>query len=76
MGSGKRTGPSSDLAVASVVLSVNRVGLVDGARENNKARAVVEIYRIPLKRGDAPGLYPLDATKTKIENWTFPNQAI
>jgi len=47
------------------------VGFVDSAREENKARTVVEIYRTPLKRGDTPGLHPFDTTKTKIE--TGPN---
>ena len=36
-----------------------RVGLVDSAREENKARAVAEIYRIPLKRGRYHRLPPL-----------------
>jgi len=31
-----------------------RVGFVDSAREKNKARAVVEIYRAPLKWGTIP----------------------
>jgi len=34
-------------------------GLVDSAREENKARAVVEIYCIPLKRGRYYRLPPL-----------------
>jgi len=45
-----------------------RFGLVDSAREKNKARAVAEIYRALLKRGRYHGLRPFDTTKTKIEN--------
>jgi len=40
-----------------------RSGFVDSAREENKARAAVEIY---LETG-ALGLHPFDTTKTKIE---------
>jgi len=35
------------------------VGLVDSAREEDKARTVVEICRAPLKRGRCPWLPPL-----------------
>ena len=35
------------------------VGFVDSARDKNKAHAVVEIYRAPLKRGRCPWLLPL-----------------
>ena len=63
MGSGKQTESSSDLEVAPVVISVNRVGLVDSARETNKARAVAEIY---LNRGRYPlGMHPFDNTNRK-----------
>ena len=44
------------------------VGFVDSARETNKARAVVKIYRILLNRGRYQlGFHPFDTTKTKIE---------
>ena len=37
------------------------VGLVDSAREKNKARAVLEIYHIHLNRGRYRGLlHPFD----------------
>ena len=35
------------------------VGLVDSARDKNKARAVVGINKVPLKRGRDPWLAPL-----------------
>jgi len=35
-----------------------RIGLVDSAREKNKARAFVEIYRIHLNRGRYRRLSP------------------
>jgi len=37
------------------------VGFVDSAKEKNKARAVVEIYRTPLKRGRYHRLPPLSS---------------
>jgi len=39
-------------------LHEGRVVLVDSAREKNKARAVVEIYRILLNRGRYRGMHP------------------
>jgi len=46
-----------------VVLSVNRVNLVDSAREKNTARAVVGICRIRVNRGRYQlGFYPFDTT--------------
>ena len=46
-------------ALVSCVLEGKSVDLVDSAKETNKARAVVGIYRIPLKRGDTAWLAPL-----------------
>ena len=39
-----------------------RVDLVDSAREKNKARAVVEIYRNLLKQGRYHGLHPFNTS--------------
>ena len=50
---GSTWGPAEPLQWATVV------GLVGSAREKNKARAVIEIYRIPMKRGRCPWLTPL-----------------
>ena len=44
------------------------VGLVDSAKEENKARAVVEIYRIPLIRGRYHRIHPFDITETNFES--------
>ena len=42
-----------------------RVGLANSAREKIKARAVVEIYRMLLKRGRYCGLHPFDTAHSK-----------
>jgi len=57
-----RTGGEPELATWE-----GGVGLVDSAREKNKALAVAEIYRISLKRGRYRWFHPFDTTKTKIE---------
>jgi len=41
-------------------------GLVNSARETNKARAVVGIYRIPLKRGGCPSRTPSIPLRRKL----------
>jgi len=51
--------PLAACALAFCILEEESAGLVDSARETNKARAVAEIYRAPLKRGRCPWLTPL-----------------
>jgi len=65
------TQPKDDEEQHHIRYIEERAGLVDSASEENKARAVVEIY---LEPGVIPtaGLHPLDATKTKIENQKAP----